>query len=196
MGKFKVKRYLKKISWCLIALGASYALLTIGLILSGKNQVAEDGAPTMLILGAQVKGDPPRPSLVLKERLDTAIHYLASNPQTTVIVSGGQGANEPDSEANVMAEYLIASGIDAQRIIKEGSSTRTEENIAYSKKIKNLDNMVIVTNDFHMYRAKLLAKRLGVKNVTGLTAPSKTSAKSKSYLREVFSLGYALVFDW
>ena len=63
----------------------------------------------IIVLGAQVREDGP--SAVPKYRLDAAIDYLNENPNTVCIVSGGQGANEPFSEAKGMAEYLLDKGI-------------------------------------------------------------------------------------
>ncbi|MGX7024052.1 YdcF family protein [Vagococcus hydrophili] len=153
----------------------------------------------MLILGAQVKGktkEDAYPSVVLRERLDTAAAYLEEYPEAVVIVCGGQGADEPDSEANVMKNYLIKQGIPKNKIIMEDTSTRTKENILNAQKKQPLNNTVIVTSDFHVFRAKLLAKRLGIESVSGLPAVSNNSAIFKSYTREIIALAYGLLFDW
>lgn len=189
---------LKRILLGLIALGVVYATVTFGLILSGTRQTPEADADTMLILGTQVKGtkEKPYPSAVLRERLDTALPYLKESPKTIVIVCGGQGADEPISEAQMMADYLIDHGIPAAQIIEESSSTRTKENLQNAEVKRTLGQTVIVTSDFHLYRAELLAKRLGLKNISGLPAVSKSSALFKTYFREVFALGYGILFDW
>ena len=149
----------------------------------------------MIILGAQVRGNPAVPSAILKERLDAAVPYLLENPQTKVVVTGGQGPDETDTEANVMARYLMEQGIDSQRIIKESQSSRTEENISNAKKLTDLGKTVIVTSDFHMYRGLMLARRENV-DASGLPAVSKSSATFKSYAREMLALPYGLLFDW
>lgn len=169
------------------------------LILQGTHAVPKNDPETILILGAQVKGktkDSAYPSTVLKERLTTAIPYIKKHPTATVIVCGGQGEDEPDSEASVMANYLVHHGITENQIIQENTSTRTKENIVNAKQKHALGRTVIVTSDFHMYRALLLAKRLGIHEVSGLPAPSTSSAKTKTYLREIVALGYGLLFDY
>ena len=69
----------------------------------GRSNVPEeaDAPEFVVVLGAQVQGD--QPSLTLKKRLDLALEYLTGHPQASVVVSGGQGADEAYTEASVMA---------------------------------------------------------------------------------------------
>ncbi|WP_086311983.1 hypothetical protein A5821_003228 [Enterococcus sp. 7F3_DIV0205] len=191
-------KWVKRIMSIVVGLGIIYAGLILFLILSGTKDQPTKTPDTVLILGAQVKGsskDNAYPSTVLKERLDAAIPYLKDHPDATVIVCGGQGSDEPDSEANVMAEYLRVHGITQKQILIENTSTRTKENIQNAQHKQALGNTVIVTSDFHMYRSKLLAKRLGITKISGLPAISKSSATFKTYVREICALGYGLLFD-
>ncbi|MBM7690411.1 uncharacterized SAM-binding protein YcdF (DUF218 family) [Enterococcus ureilyticus] len=182
----------------ILGVGIIYAGFVLFLIFSGTKDQPTTKPDTVLILGAQVKGTSKNnayPSTVLKERLDAAIPYLKKYPKATVIVCGGQGSDEPDSEANVMAEYLRSNGISQKQILIEDTSTRTKENIQNAQKKQALGNTVIVTSDFHMYRSKLLAKRLGISEISGLPSVSKSSATFKTYVREICALGYGLLFD-
>lgn len=188
-------KLLKRLLITLLGLGLIFLLIIGGLIYSGTQQTPKKNADTMIILGAQVRGNPAVPSAILKERLDAAVPYLLENPQTKVVVTGGQGPDETDTEANVMARYLMEQGIDSQRIIKESQSSRTEENISNAKKLTDLGKIVIVTSDFHMYRGLMLARRENV-DASGLPAVSKSSATFKSYAREMLALPYGLLFDW
>lgn len=189
----------KQILLTLFVLGCIYFCLLLLLILSTSRTYPSKTPETVLILGAQIKGgtkETAYPSTVLKERLDTAISYLKQYPDVAIIVCGGQGEDEIDSEANVMANYLIKRGIPEKNIITENTSTRTKENIQNAQKKQSLGETVIVTSDFHTFRAKLLASRLGIKTVSTLPAISNSSVTTKMYFREIFSLGYALLFDW
>lgn len=188
-------KMLKRLFFALLGLALACFLVVAGLIYSGTQKTPQKNADTMIILGAQVRGNPAVPSAILKERLDAAVPYLLENPETKVIVTGGQGPDETDTEANVMADYLIQQNIDPKRIIKENQSTRTEENIRNAKKLTELGKTVIVTSDFHMYRGLMLARRENVE-ATGLPAVSKSSATFKSYAREMLALPYGLLFDW
>lgn len=192
-------KQVKRMMIFLFSLGMLYVGIVFVLILSGTNDTPSNFPNTVLILGAQVKGKTKAeayPSTVLKERLNTAVPYLKKYPKAIAIVCGGQGEDEPDSEANVMAAYLIKHGIPKEQIIKESQSTRTKENLINAQEKRPLGKTVIVSSDFHIYRSKLLAKRLGITKVTGLPAPSQSSAKVKSYVREVAALSYGLLFDW
>ena len=72
------------------------------------------------------------PSYALRYRLDSAVHYLKQNPSTRCVVSGGQGANEPCSEAACMHAFLTQQGIAFSRILDESTSTTTVENLRFS----------------------------------------------------------------
>ncbi|WP_342429921.1 YdcF family protein [Neobacillus sp. FSL H8-0543] len=141
----------------------------------------------IIILGARVKGT--EPSLSLQYRIDAAADYLKLNPNTVAIASGGKGPGEDISEAEAIQIGLIAHGIDEARIILEDKSTSTVENIKFSQKMipDNLNKGLLVTNDFHIYRAKLIAKDHGLK-VEGLPAKTPTIAIPKSYLREYLAI--------
>ncbi|ELO8895708.1 YdcF family protein [Listeria monocytogenes] len=185
-------RRLKRISIILIAIGFIYLLIVAAFMFSGTRTKPSDNADTVLILGAKVNGDPAEPAEVLKERLDAAVTYLNENPTMQVVVSGGQGEDESASEASVMEEYLVNKGITRSRIKIEDKSRRTEENIKYSKEKFNLGKTVIVTSDYHMYRALMLAKRQGL-DASGL--PAKSQSVIKNMMRETLSITYAWVFD-
>ncbi|EIX1152491.1 YdcF family protein [Listeria monocytogenes] len=187
-------RRLKRISIILIAIGFIYLLIVAAFMFSGTRTKPSNNADTVLILGAKVNGDPAEPAEVLKERLDAAVTYLNENPTMQVVVSGGQGEDESASEASVMEEYLVNKGITRSRIKIEDKSRRTEENIKYSKGKFNLGKTVIVTSDYHMYRALMLAKRQGL-DASGLPAKSQSVIKIKNMMRETLSITYAWVFD-
>lgn len=137
----------------------------------------------IIILGAQVRGTTISKALI--KRLDTAIVYLNSNPETVVIVSGGKGEDEALSEAEAMKQYLVDREIASNRIIKEDKSRNTFENICYSKPlIKEGSTVAIVTNGFHIYRSVRLARKQGLSEVKGLAAPMDSVLRVNYYVRE------------
>ena len=117
----------------LLAAGVILFLVVEGLILGSFHEKGEKGLSYLLVLGSQVYADGP--SLVLQYRLDTAIGYLKENPETICIVSGGQGYNEPMTEAEGMARYLEQNGIAAERILLEDQSKTTQQNMEFSRKL-------------------------------------------------------------
>lgn len=158
-----------------------------GLILSQFQGNARPGADYCIVLGAQWKTQGP--SEVLRRRLDRAVEYLKENPNTIVIVSGGQGPDEVMAEAEGMRQYLIDAGIDGERIMVENKSTNTCENLAFSAGLFDKENSrtVIVTNNFHVFRAVKIAKRQGYQ-AEGLAADSVVWMAPNNLLREFFGV--------
>ena len=167
---------------------AGFLILVITEVLIGWSAITATGQPAdyVIVLGAQVHAD--KPSVVLKYRLDEAILYLNENPETVCIVAGGQGKNEPYSEAYGMAQYLMQNGIDKERILLEDQSKTTEENLRYSRKFLPEDAEVgIITNDFHMFRALQIAQKQGLSDVCGIAADSTKFYLPNNMLREYFA---------
>lgn len=157
-------------------------------IRSGLEPVADGSNEYLIILGAKVKPGGIL-SLSLKNRMDTAIPYLQQHPKVKVIVSGGQGADEEQTEASAMYDYLVRSGIDESRILIEDRSTSTYQNLSFSKELLpgDVHELTIVSNDFHLRRATYLANTLGFE-VDVIAAPTPKSVKLKSEIRERLAL--------
>lgn len=166
-------------------IGICLFLIVEGTVIYYSTRKAEPGADYLIVLGAQVRGTVVSKSL--KKRLDTAWIYLKDNPETIAIVSGGQGAGEDISEADAMEKYLIAKGIDKERIIKEDKSTNTVENLRFSIELMDGSKarVVIATNGFHIFRSLSIAKKQGLEEVQGLAAPSDRILVLNYYVREV-----------
>ena len=116
-----------------------------------------------------------------------AYEYAVNNPDTVIIVSGGQGSNEPATEASVMKEYLVSKGIDESRIIAEDKSTNTSENLQFSMALTDglQDSSVgIVSSEFHMFRALAIAKKCGYTDTYGIPARSVRLYLPNNMLRE------------
>lgn len=169
---------------CLIGLITGYTLFWI--LTEG---ISEDRpADYVIVLGAGVRGETPSRSL--QERLELALQYADRYPDTLLILSGGRGPGEAITEAEAMKRYLLGRGIPEERLLLEDRSTTTYENLLFSKSMlesRRVDpsqaTFMIVTNDFHLYRAKFLAERLGLA-AHGLAAPTPPSTIPRSYLRE------------
>ncbi len=159
-----------------------------GMILGQFGAKAAPGADYILVLGAQWKRNGP--SYVLQKRLDKAVEYLQENPNTKVIVSGGQGSNEVIAEASGMKNYLVEKGIAEERILVEDKSTNTYENLVFSEALlqKDKDTVILVTNNFHVFRACKIAEKQGYTQVEGLAADSYPAMIPNNLLREFFGV--------
>ncbi|GHA29038.1 membrane protein [Streptomyces spiroverticillatus] len=91
---------------------------------------------------------------------------LAAGGSPMLVTSGGQGPDEDRPEGQAMAEYLIEAGVPEDRIIQETRSRTTEENLAFSGALmRDVDpgyRCVVVTNNYHAFRAALMARKTGI----------------------------------
>ena len=175
---------IKIVFHALVVIGVAVLVTFCGMIVGEFSSTGKQNLDYIIVLGAQVRENGP--SVVLKYRLDAAIDYLNGNPDTICIVSGGQGPNEPFSEAKGMADYLTEHGIEEERILLEDKSTNTVENIKYSKVLmkQSYDSVGIVTNNFHVFRAVQIAKVQGLEGVCGIAADSNVLYLPNNVLRE------------
>ena len=190
----RIPSLMRRIFCLLVMAGAALFVIVEGCIISRYHDQGRENLDYIIVLGAQMK--PEGPSAVLKFRLDAACEYLTANEDTVCIVSGGQGRNEPCSEAEGMYQYLVEQGIEAERILKEDQSTDTSENIAYSAAlIGDPDSSVgIVTNNFHVFRGVHLAKAAGFGEVYGIAARSNVYFQLNNMVRDFFGMLKDFVF--
>lgn len=190
-GRFP-KKILRGLQVMLFA--GSVFLFTMAMIIrSGAKDAVSFDEDIAVILGSGIDGTKPTP--MLEARLEKAVLYFEKNPKVLFIVCGGQGHGEDIAEALAMQRYLISKKIPADRIILEDKSRNTHENLLNAKEIlKTLeqkgiktDKTVIITSDFHMYRAKKTAQNLGL-SPKGMSAPLDWYMRPGTFLRETLSL--------
>jgi uncharacterized SAM-binding protein YcdF (DUF218 family) len=177
----------------LIAAGVVLFLVTESMVVYHAQSDLTTEPDCVIVLGGGLYGTEPSP--ILKTRLDAAIAYLERWPGKPVIVSGGQGENEVVPEAEVMQKYLERHGLPAAQIYAEDQSARTEENILFSGRLMEelgLDpqtcTVAIITSDFHLCRAKLLAVSDGMHPV-GVSAETPWFyLRVNYYAREAFGV--------
>ena len=175
----------------LLALGVF--LYVESFIISAALRPAPEGLDAIVILGARVQKDGPSGSL--NERIEAALAYLEQNPDTVAVASGGQGSDEPMSEAQCIYDHLTAAGVDPQRIRLEDASTSTLENLTNSFAIlgEEAKTVGIVTNDFHIYRAVAVGNTLGGYTLSGVPARSTVFGFVHYSMREFFALSVMIL---
>lgn len=196
--------------WRLIHRGF-YGCLTVGLaallglevfiINRGRSDMTPLPADAVIVLGAGVNGT--EPSLSLRTRLDKAVDYLERWPDIPAVLTGGTGYGEEISEAQCMYDYLTEYGVEADRLILEDRASNTAENFAFSWELlteAGVDpaegRVAVVTNDFHIARAELIAAREGYGDVAGIPAPLPWVHLEINYtLREAFAMVKTFLFD-
>lgn len=145
----------------------------------------------IVILGSGTPHCAASPTLVA--RLNEGIRLARQWPAARVVVSGGQGFGLPCREADIMADYLIAHGMAPNRVMREGKSTSTEENLRFSRMlleqqgVNATDQLIVVTSDFHLMRAKWIARKVGLGAVAGAAAETPAYLRYNAWLREYFA---------
>ncbi|MBR0281223.1 MAG: YdcF family protein [Oscillibacter sp.] len=185
---------------CLCAGLLLFCSLEIFLLSYGTRNDEALPADAVIVLGAGVNG--ATPSLALQTRLDAAAAYLTAHPDIPVILSGGQGPGEDITEALAM-ETALRTRFPDKTFLLEDKATSTAENFRYSKALLSaagIDpesaDILIVTNDFHMARACLIAQRQGVHTLR-LSAPLPYGWLTVNYyIREAFALVKTVLLDW
>lgn len=159
---------------------------------------ADESLDYVIVLGAGVNGTVPSQSL--RERLDATESYLRAHPQAIAVLSGGQGSGEEITEAECMFDRLIDAGIAEGHLRKEERAATTEENLHNSLALieeecgRRPERIGVVSSEYHLCRAKLLAKQEGVQ-AYGIPAHTRNRVYFvQMFLREICGVWYALLF--
>lgn len=192
-----IGKFLKALKFFICIIFVSFVFIE-GCIFVSANENHNKKPDYIMVLGGGISGR--NMLLVQLQRTQEALKYIRENPGIKVIVSGGQGSGEDISEAESMRIYLVQHGVKNEDIIKEEKSENTVENMKYTKKIldkidgrKNIQ-LAIVTSDFHIFRAKFLAKRYGFQ-VEGIPAPVNYLLLPNYCAREYFGVIKSFIFD-
>jgi SanA protein len=181
--------FIKLIFWPIILFLIIYlAMFVYQLFLELTLPKAKGEAQAIVVLGAQVKED-GNLSVQLEWRLQKALEAYKEKPRY-IVVTGGQGKDEPVPEAQAMYDWLVAQGVPAEHILQEKSSVNTKENIKKSLEMLPPDTSIaIVTSDYHLPRAIRIAKDYGVSEVEGIPSPIKPEFWLKNHAREALAWG-------
>lgn len=195
----KVPKIVRIISYVVIGVGLAVFLTAQVLMLSHFADKGDKNADYMIVLGAQMKNSGP--SVAYKYRLDAAYEYLINNPNTICIVSGMQGVNEPIAEGTGGVNYLISRGIPKERLIAEDNAEDTDDNITFGYEIIKEHNViygsgkdvselsvVIVTNNYHVFRGVGLARKQLPCKVSGLAGKNDTLYIPNAMVRETLGI--------
>ncbi|WP_424212066.1 YdcF family protein [Streptomyces sp. BI20] len=137
--------------------------------LYGRIAVRGDVDHVVMLGSGLLGGERVPPLLASRLRKGLEIHdaqVARGGPAPLLLVSGGQGPDEKLAEATAMAAWLVENGAPAERIVVEDRSRTTDENLAFSRELMAAARpdyaCVVVTNNFHAFRAAMIARRAGV----------------------------------
>lgn len=190
-------RYMRSLSKIIIYSFLISFIVIEAFIYSGIKE-DENKGEYIVVLGGGINGKTVTATLAY--RLDKAVELMTKDKDIRVVVTGGRGPGEDITEALAMEDYLLNKGIYKNRILKEERATSTYENFKFTKELLKRETgmetfkISIITNDFHMWRSKILARRCGF-IAYGVPAPSYKYLLPNFIIREYFAVIKSLIFD-
>ena len=138
----------------------------------------------ILVLGAGVVGK--RPSHMLEDRLLQAISLYENNVSSKIIMSGDHGRKEYD-EVNIMKDFAIEKGIPSENIFMDHAGFSSYESIYRAKEIFKAKKIVIVTQEYHLYRSLYIANQLGIEAYGVSADPRQYVGQTYREVREILA---------
>lgn len=132
---------------------------TEDMIISAEDSLDKD-ADCILVLGAGVRRD-GSPSPMLEDRILTGIDLYNKGVSDRLIMSGDHSTKGYD-EVNTMKRYAVEMGIPSEHVFMDHAGISTYDSIYRAKEIFQADKIIIVTQQYHLYRAIYTARSLGI----------------------------------
>jgi len=159
-------------------------LSTKSMIANSDNLIAGE-YDCILVLGAGVWSG-GRPSHMLSDRLDVAIDAYNAGAAPKLLMSGDHGRREYD-EVNVMKDYALGEGVPSEDVFMDHAGFSTYESIYRARDVFMAKRVLIVTQEYHLYRALYVARSLGLE-AEGIAADLRPYRGQLRYdLREVLA---------
>ncbi|WP_313961342.1 YdcF family protein [uncultured Parvimonas sp.] len=185
---------MKKLFKFFLFLCLCLVVLIQSLIYHSKKNEIDTYENYVLVLGAEANNG--KLSKTLINRLDTTVEYLNKHKTANAVLCGGKEKNNELSEAEFMQKYLVEKGINKERLIVETKSKNTFENVKFAleKLDKKPSEIMVISSDYHLFRAKLILYRFGI---LARTVPAKTpfGAVIASNVRETLAVVKTFLFD-
>jgi vancomycin permeability regulator SanA len=125
-----------------------------------KNEALNINPDCIIVLGAGVRSD-GSPSPMLQDRLNTGIELYENGVSDRILMSGDHTKKGYD-EVNIMKDYAINKGIPSENVFMDHAGISTYDSIYRAKEIFWAEKIIIVTQEYHLYRALYIAEKLGV----------------------------------
>lgn len=164
------KKWLKRGILALFCLGITGGLAVFGLSSFVKDRTADKivneteaaklDADCILVLGCGVRED-GTPSLMLRDRLETGVALYEAGAAPKLLMSGDHGRKDYD-EVNLMKDYAMEKGIPSEDIFMDHAGFSTYDSMVRARDIFCAKTVVIVSQEYHLYRALYLAEKLGL----------------------------------
>ncbi len=154
-------------------------------------EATELRADCIIVLGAGLDKE-GNPSVVLRDRLETAYRLFEKGASDRLLVSGDHGSENYD-ESNAMKDFLAKKGVDRDVIFADHAGFSTYDTMYRAREVFEAKRVIIVTQDFHLSRAVYIARALGLEAYGVSADSSRYSAKVLYELRETAARGAYLL---
>ena len=138
----------------------------------------------IIVLGAAVWGDKPSP--MLEDRLLEGISLYQKGVAKKIIVSGDHGEENYD-EVNIMKQFCIEKGVPSEDIFMDHAGFATYDSIYRAKEVFGAKKVIIVTQEYHLYRALYIANSLGLESYGVGSDPQKYVGAFNREVREILA---------
>ncbi len=190
-------RHLRR--WGLLAVGIGaliYGALFVSVLLVSRQDQRRRVDAIVVLGAAQYNG---RPSAVLKARLDHALTLYRAGLAPIIVVTGGIGTGDTQSEATVGQRYLVSQEVPNMAVVvrPEGRTTMTSmTSVSEWASDQNVSSILLVSDPFHLLRLRLEARRVHLKAYTSPTATSPISVHLQQELRYVSAEALKIPVVW
>lgn len=191
-----MKKIIKKILLFLICFGVFGLIALFGInaivkasvkdrIVSPEEAAELEGVDCILILGAGV-WEGGRPSPMLEDRLLQGIELYQAGASDRLLMSGDHGRKDYD-EVNVMKQFAIDTGIPSENIFMDHAGFSTYESLYRARDIFEADKILLITQEYHLYRALYVGSELGLEVYGVASDPRIYAGQSSREAREVLA---------
>lgn len=185
-----MKKIIKYIAIILVIIIAIILIINFYVKTTTKKQIISEteanieNVDCILVLGAGIWGDKPSP--MLEDRLLQAISLYNNNVSSKIIMSGDHGKQDYD-EVNIMKQFAIEKGVPSEDIFMDHAGFSSYESIYRAKEIFKAKKIIIVTQEYHLYRAIYIANQLGIEAYGVGSDPRQYVGATYREMREILA---------
>lgn len=144
-----------------------------------------EGVDCALVLGCLVRPD-GNPSQMLRDRVNQGIHLYQTGAVPKVLMSGDHGQTDYD-EVNTMKRLAVEAGIPSEDVFMDHAGFSTYESMYRARDVFQADKIIIVTQEYHLYRAIYAARKLGLDAYGVASDPRKYGGQAYREVREILA---------
>ena len=161
-------------------------------IISPREAVELENVDCIMVLGCGVRQD-GSPSGMLKDRLEEGIGLYKGGVSDRLLMSGDHGRKDYD-EVNLMKQYAVEAGIPSENIFMDHAGFSTYESMYRARDIFQVKKIVIVTQNYHMYRALFIARSMGMEAYGVASDPRSYGGQLLRDVRELLARPKDLIY--